>query len=544
MKIYTNLTIAAKLYSAFAVVLLLTLILAAFSISRVSSIDGALKEADSVRNGQLEPLYEAREALDQTGISARNAYIFKNEADARKELDLLDTQKGLYLDALARLDRDAELQADPQFAKVKAGLQAMAKELERPRKYREAGDLERYGIFLVDECSPLRRQIVADIGQLLNSVQSKSNKGGAAATRQANDAIFWISALGGLSVVLCIVIGMLVVRGLLKQLGGEPAYATEVARAIAQGELHKAVDVTNANQSSLLYAISTMRNNLSSIVSRVRAGTEAIASASTEIASGNLDLSNRTEAQASALAGVAASMKKLIGSVRNNSEYVSKASELAHAASQVSTRGDAAVEGIVVTMNTISESSRKIVDIISVIDGIAFQTNILALNAAVEAARAGEQGRGFAVVATEVRNLAHRSAAAAKEVKLLIDDSVSKVGAGTELVGQAGDTIREVVQGVRKMTEIMGDISVATSAQSADIESVDKAIVQLDNMTLQNAALVEEAAAAAQSLQQQAAELAETVKVFHLEEQPGSVAGLPAARPTARSAVKPALRYA
>jgi methyl-accepting chemotaxis protein len=541
MKIYTNLTIAAKLYTAFAVVLLLTLILATFSILRVTSIDGALKEADAVRNGQLEPLYEAREALDQTGISARNAYIFKDEADARKELDLVDTQKALYLDALSRLDRDAELKTDPQFAKVRSGLLAMAKELERPRKYREAGDLEHYGTFLVDECSPLRRQIVADIGVLLHSVQSQSNKGGVAATRQANDAIVWISTLGALSAVLCIAIGTLVVKGLLKQLGGEPAYATEVARAIARGELNKTVDVTNANQSSLLYAISAMRDNLSSIVSRVRTSTDAIASASTEIASGNLELSSRTETQASSLAGIAASMKKLIGSVRSNSEYVGKASELAHAASQVSTRGDAAVEGIVVTMNTISESSRKIVDIISVIDGIAFQTNILALNAAVEAARAGEQGRGFAVVATEVRNLAHRSAAAAKEVKLLIDDSVAKVGAGTELVGQAGDTIREVVQGVRKMTDIMADISTATRAQSTDIESVDQAIVQLDNMTLQNAALVEEAAAAAQSLQQQAGELAETVKVFQLDDRQQ-----PALAPQARAlpSAKPTLRYA
>jgi methyl-accepting chemotaxis protein len=271
--------------------------------------------------------------------------------------------------------------------------------------------------------------------------------------------------------------------------------------------------------------MSTMRDSLSGIVGKVRSGTDAIASASSQIATGNLDLSQRTESQAAELAQVAGAMKQLIESVRRNADYAAEASRLAEDASNVSRQGGAAVEGVVETMNLIHESSRKIVEIISVIDGIAFQTNILALNAAVEAARAGEQGRGFAVVATEVRNLAHRSAAAAKEIKALIEDSVSKVGAGTELVGRAGQTMRTVVDGVHKVNDIMGDISSATQAQSEEIERVDSAIVQLDEMTLQNAALVEEASAAAQSLRSQADQLAALVNTFQLEQPTASLGG-------------------
>ncbi|WP_307174969.1 methyl-accepting chemotaxis protein [Massilia alkalitolerans] len=347
------------------------------------------------------------------------------------------------------------------------------------------------------------------------------------AKAEAAGTRYWITGLSMLAVVLCVLVALLLVRSLLAQLGGEPAYAARVARAIAGGELHQAVDTARAPPSSLLYAMSAMRDGLSGIVGKVRGGTDAIASASIQIASGNLDLSTRTETQAAALAEVASSMKQLIESVRRNAEYAAQASRLAGTASNISVKGGAAVEEVVTTMQLIDSSSKKIVDIIAVIDGIAFQTNILALNAAVEAARAGEQGRGFAVVASEVRNLAQRSAAAAKEIKALIEDSVSKVGLGAALVGEAGETIRQVVDGVHRVTDIMGHISSATGAQRADIERVDDAIARLDEMTIQNAALVEQAAAAAQSLRRQAAELAAVVDTFQLEEE-GSSARRPA----------------
>jgi len=507
--------IAAQLYGAFALLVVVTVALALFAVSRVNDIEQALGNADALRSTRLEPLYEAREALDQSGIAARNAYIFKSDADAVRELDLVDQHAAAFRASIAQLD--GPLQGDPQYAKVRGELLAMGLELQRPRRYRSAGDMEGFGTFLTQECTPLRRRIVADIEVLLKRLQGGSAEASAAARATASSARTTIAGLTVLCVVLAAAVGLLIVRSLVRQLGGEPAYASSVAHAIARGELQHQVDVRRAAPSSLLAAMSAMRDSLSGIVGKVRGGTDAIASASAEIASGNIDLSRRTESQAAELAQVAGSMKQLIDSVRRNADYATEASKLALDASTVSRQGGEAVDGVVDTMNLINDASKKIVDIISVIDGIAFQTNILALNAAVEAARAGEQGRGFAVVASEVRNLAHRSAAAAKEIKALIEDSVGKVNAGTELVGRAGQTMRKVVDGVHRVTDIMGRISEATSSQSQDIERVDAAIVQLDEMTLQNASLVEEAAAAAQSLQHQADQLAGLVNTFQLE---------------------------
>ncbi|KAF1040309.1 MAG: Methyl-accepting chemotaxis protein II [Herbaspirillum frisingense] len=261
-----------------------------------------------------------------------------------------------------------------------------------------------------------------------------------------------------------------------------------------------------------------MSGSLRKIVSQVRGGTDSIANASQEIASGNLDLSSRTEQQAGSLEETASAMEELTSTVKQNADNARQADQLAASASAVAIQGGSVVGQVVETMSSINASSRRIVDIISVIDGIAFQTNILALNAAVEAARAGEQGRGFAVVATEVRSLAQRSAAAAKEIKALIDDSVHKVGAGSRLVEQAGQTMSEVVESVRRVTDVVAEISAASQEQSAGIEEVNRAIAQMDQSTQQNAALVEQAAAAARAMQEQAAGLASLVSVFHLPE--------------------------
>ena len=516
-------SIATKLYSAFALVLLFTVVLALFSISRVDQIDSALETAKTLRATQLDPLLDAREALDQTGMAARNAFIFGDGDAALRELDIVDRQKALYL---AELDKLEPLLHDhAQFVRVRDGMRQMATELERPRKYRTAGEMEQYGTFLVEECSPLRRRIVADIEVLLQELEQRNEVATSAASEQAANARWWIGALAIASALLCVAIGTMIVRGLLRQLGGEPGYATSVARAIARGELHRQVDTGRAHEKSLLHAMGTMRDNLAGIVTDVRGGTVAITSASADIASGNADLSDRTEAQAQALAQVAASMDQLVHSVRVNAAYAEEASRLSQQASEVSRHGGEAVDSIVDTMNLISESSKRIVDIIAVIDGIAFQTNILALNAAVEAARAGEQGRGFAVVASEVRNLAQRSATAAKEVRALIADSAAKVDTGAALVGAAGTTMKNVVDGIAQVTSIMQDISNVTRTQTSDIESVGKAIGQLDDMTLQNAALVQEASAAAQALRVQADHLAGVVDTFQLE---GTAAGKPA----------------
>jgi methyl-accepting chemotaxis protein len=293
--------------------------------------------------------------------------------------------------------------------------------------------------------------------------------------------------------------------------------AVQVARTVTSGDLTSRIDVDRKDETGqLLQALKDMNDSLVRVVSEVRTGTETIATASGEITSGNLDLSARTEQQAGSLEETASSMEELTSTVKQNADNARQANQLAVTASDVAVKGGAVVSQVVDTMGSINASSQKIVDIISVIDGIAFQTNILALNAAVEAARAGEQGRGFAVVASEVRNLAQRSAAAAKEIKTLIDDSVEKVDAGSKLVGEAGTTMNEIVDSVKRVTDIMAEIMAASQEQSAGIEQVNQAIGQMDQVTQQNAALVEEATAAAQSLQDQAGKLTEVVSLFKL----------------------------
>jgi methyl-accepting chemotaxis protein len=311
----------------------------------------------------------------------------------------------------------------------------------------------------------------------------------------------------------------LVIRNVERSVGGDPDDAAEVAQRISAGNLSEPVATKPGDAVSMLFAMKTMQDSLLSIVSKVRIGTDSIATASQEIAAGNLDLSSRTEQQAASLEETASSMEELISTVRQNADNAVQANQLAMETSGVAGRAGEMVAEVVGTMAAMNESSKKIVDIIGVIDGIAFQTNILALNAAVEAARAGEQGRGFAVVAAEVRTLAQRSASAAKEIKALINDSVDKVQAGTVLVDQAGTTMKEVVASVKRVSDLIGEIASASQEQTSGIEQVNQAISQMDQVTQQNAALVEEAAAASDALQKQATEVAQAVSVFKLSQE-------------------------
>jgi methyl-accepting chemotaxis protein len=323
-------------------------------------------------------------------------------------------------------------------------------------------------------------------------------------------------------------VGLFIARGLLNQLGGEPNYAANITRHIAEGDLTVVIDLKKSDESSLLYSIKTMRDSIGAIIGQVRSGTDTIAVSSKEIASGNMDLSARTETQASSLEETASSMEELTGTVKQNADNARQANQLAASASEIALKGGRVVAEVVATMGVINSSSQKIVDIISVIDGIAFQTNILALNAAVEAARAGEQGRGFAVVASEVRNLAQRSASAAKEIKTLINDSVENVRHGSQLVDQAGGTMNDIVDSVRHVTDIMAEITAATSEQTSGIEQINLAISEMDNVTQQNAALVEQAAAAAAAMQEQADKLTEVVSVFKVDEHMSGAAQMQA----------------
>ena len=319
-----------------------------------------------------------------------------------------------------------------------------------------------------------------------------------------------------LAVVIGIMMAVIITRSLTRTLGGEPAYATALTKEIAEGRLYVDIALRNGDTTSLLSGIRDMRNGLAGIVKEVRSRSDQIASASNEIAHGNNNLSERTEQQASAIQVTAGSMEELSGKVKQNADGAKEANRLAMSASAVAVKGGEVVGKVVETMKGINDSSRKIADIISVIDGIAFQTNILALNAAVEAARAGEQGRGFAVVASEVRSLAGRSADAAKEIKTLIGASVARVEQGSVLVDQAGATMAEVVTSIRRVTDLMNEISASSIEQSQDVANVGVSIGQMDATTQQNAALVEEMAAAAGNLSTLAQELVETVAVFVL----------------------------
>ena len=306
-------------------------------------------------------------------------------------------------------------------------------------------------------------------------------------------------------------------QSLLNALGGDPVYASEVVSRIAAGDLTGDIHVGRNDQRSLLYAMTRMRAALISVISSIQDGATTISHATSEIANGNFDLSSRTEHHASSIEETAASIEDLTQTVKKNADNARQANEISATAAEAAVNAGAVVNQVVQTMGAINESSRKIVDIIGVIDGIAFQTNILALNAAVEAARAGEQGRGFAVVASEVRGLAQRSASAAKEIKTLIGDSVGQVSAGSRLVEQAGGTMEQVVSTVKQVTEIVGDISMASRDQSNGIEEVSRAITDMNDVSQQNSALVEQASAASQSLQEQASKLLQAVSVFKIK---------------------------
>jgi methyl-accepting chemotaxis protein len=316
----------------------------------------------------------------------------------------------------------------------------------------------------------------------------------------------------------------LIIRGVLRSLGGEPDYAASMTRRMAEGDLRSEITVGGKGEGSLLSAIRSMQDMMIRTTSEIKQAVEGVSTGSHQIATGNLDLSQRTEQQAIALQRTAASMAQLTSTIKQNSDSAREASTLAVSASEVAQKGGAVVAQVVDTMGSINASAQKIADITGVIDSIAFQTNILALNAAVEAARAGEQGRGFAVVAAEVRNLAQRSASAAREIKILITDSVGQVSAGSALVQQAGTTMDDILASVGQVTAIMGQIAIATHEQTAGIDQINNAITQMDEVTQQNAALVEEAAAAAGSLQDQADGLSHLVSVFRTRDEPVLIA--------------------
>ena len=538
--------VGTRLLAAFFCVALMGAIVAGIGIFNMGKIDTMAGQMYNNELLGLSYIKEANIALIKVGRARSNFLLAttqeergKRQADIEKFLESnksnLAKARPLFVSPMAKelFARFATVEAE-YVATMRQALEMAAAE---PLAQRSATLTQ-----LLDKT----RLHADELDGMLDKLSTQKEERARAAAAQASSVYatsrsFMIALVLG-SVAAGLALGALITRALTRQLGGEPAYAVQIAGAIAEGDLTVDIRTASHDSSSLLFAMKTMRDKLVGIVSQVRSGTDTIHTASSEIAQGNLDLSSRTEEQASSLEETASSMEQLTSAVRQNADNARQANALAGAASDVAGKGGAVVGQVVQTMESINASSRKIVDIISVIDGIAFQTNILALNAAVEAARAGEEGRGFAVVASEVRSLAQRSASAAKEIKTLIGDSVEQVEIGSRLVHDAGKTMDEVVTSVRQVADIMQEITAASAEQSAGIEQVNQAVLQMDQVTQQNAALVEEAAAAAESLQGQAQTLTELVGVFRLHAQAEHMAVPPASNVTPLRRPSPSAR--
>jgi methyl-accepting chemotaxis protein len=511
---FRNFRISVRLSGGFGILMALMLVMILVSIIRFSSIGNA--------NSKI---------IDQDWVSAAaaNAIDAAAREDARRTLALfilpdqaaraqsyarIDADKKAIdaaLDSLAKLVASAD--GKTALSKIQAARIVYAASFIKVAELVEAGNRDDAAKMMNAETFPALDALLGEIKTLINLQKKQVEASGAEAAQDIDASRLLMLGLGLAAFLASIALAYSLTRSITVPLNE----ALAVAQKVALGDLTQTIRVSTTDETgNLLQALKDMNESLVRIVGEVRAGTDTIGTASGQIATGNLDLSSRTEAQAGSLEKTASSMEELTSTVKQNADNARQANQLVVSASGVAVKGGAVVGQVVQTMGSIKESSRKIVDIIGVIDGIAFQTNILALNAAVEAARAGEQGRGFAVVATEVRNLAQRSAAAAKEIKALIGDSVEKVDGGSKLVDEAGATMNEIVTSVKRVADIMSEITAASQEQSLGIEQVNQAIAQMDEATQQNAALVEEAAAAAKSMQDQAGNLSMVVSVFKL----------------------------
>ena len=509
-----NLHIGTRLGLGFGLVLLLLVVLALASLSRMSNIHNSLDKVINESNVIIKELTDMRQAVMLAAVGVRNVSVMTDEDAVNNEIKQMSAADAEYQGSMAALGKlITDTTGKALLAKIEAGQAATKPGVEKATQLaKKQGDVIPV---LLSSVVPHQRTWLAAIDEMITHQQKLAKATAVEATDAYTNARLLTLLLAAAALAVGAFIAWYVTRSITTPLRG----AVHVARRVANGDLSTKVIVESEDETGqLLAALRDMNESLVRIVGEVRAGTNTITTASSEIAQGNMDLSSRTEDQASSLQMTASSMEELTSTVKHNADNAAQANKLAATASEVAVRGGTVVSQVVETMGSINESAKKIVDIIGVIDGIAFQTNILALNAAVEAARAGEQGRGFAVVASEVRNLAQRSAAAAKEIKALISDSVEKVGTGAKLVDQAGATMDEVVSSVRHVTDIISEIAAASNEQTAGIEQINQAIIQMDNVTQQNAALVEEAASAATSLQEQARNLSTVVSVFKLKE--------------------------
>lgn len=519
---FSNMKVGARLACGFAVIILTGLGVAIYGAWQLNRIKAEVNRLVEDRIVKVEHVNQLKDNLNSVARITRNIVLLREEKAKRVEMDRIKQIRNNSSAIFKLLDQVARDEKERTVLKNLVGYRVAyneainkALDLAMASKEEEARDM------LLVETRPAQLAYFKILDEFIVVQKREMNESGALVREIARRTGVLMIVIAVLSAAAAGIVGWRITRSLTRQLGGEPDYAAGVIRQIANGNLQVDVALRGGDQSSMLAAMSAMRESLAGVVGMVRRGADSVAAASLQIAQGNQDLSGRTEMQASSLEETAASMEELSSTVKQNAENARQANQLALNASSVAEEGGVVVAQVVDTMKEISDSSRKIADIISVIDGIAFQTNILALNAAVEAARAGEQGRGFAVVASEVRSLAGRSAAAAKEIKELITRSVERVSQGSSLVDQAGATMQEVVASVRRVTDIMSEISAASAEQSAGVAQVGEAVTQMDEATQQNAALVEEMAAAGASLTDQAQALVKAMSVFSVD---GSVA--------------------
>ncbi len=542
MKWFTNLQLSTKLMVSFLSIVVLGVLLGVFSIVQLARVNQTALDLERNWMPSVRTTLSMSADLSTLRLKALQHILSDNDADWSK----YESEGGA---AVAEFEKNraeyAKLISSPAeqqlYDAFLADWDAHLAEHKKVLMLSREGKDEEARTLIRGLSQQKYNSAHAEIDKLVALNVEGGRIASDTGTRHYEESRHWImGALAGMA-LLSVAIVIMLMRNVLAMLGGDPAYAARIVRSIAAGDLAVQVELRRNDRQSLLFSMKEMRDNLAAVVNQVRGGATSIASATCQIAAGNLDLSSRTEEQAGSLEETASSMEEMTSTVKQNADNAQHANRMAAEAAEVAGKGGTLMAQVVDTMGAISSASGKITDIIGVIDGIAFQTNILALNAAVEAARAGEQGRGFAVVASEVRNLAQRSAAAAKEIKALIGDSAAQVEGGTRLVEEAGAAMAAIVTSIRSVAGIMGEINTASREQTAGIEQINEAVTQMDQTTQQNAALVEEAAAAAHALQQQADSLVQIVSIFRtVPQETGKpdAAAIAAARPAL--AAKPA----